>query len=131
MDLIFSWINTFETDTVVLFSGIGIFLLLTIYWHRDKTNPFDFKSALMEDDKLSLSKMGQLVALLVSTWIIIHQVRIGGLSEWLFGGYMLAWGGANAINKYINSRSMGYSNPYTVNSQPFVEPYVAPYVRGE
>ena len=44
-----------------------------------------------------------MVALFVSSWAMIHQTINNALTEWLFGGYMVAWAGANIASKFIDS----------------------------
>jgi hypothetical protein len=75
-----------------------------LYWHFDKSTKFDVRDLMIdkETDRLSLYKIGQFFALLVSTWILIHETRNGRLSEWLFAFYMAAWSGANLMNKYLD-----------------------------
>jgi len=90
-----------DADTLILLLGIFTFLSVLISWHFNKTMPFDLQTALVQDGRFSLSKLGQLVALAVSTWIIIYQTRNGLLTEWLFAGYMFAWAGANIASKWL------------------------------
>lgn len=75
---------------------------MLLVWHIREDTAFDLRTALMVDDKFSLYKVGQLLALLTSTWIIIYQTRHGQLTDWLFTGYMLAWSGANLFSKYLD-----------------------------
>ena len=98
-------LNQLDLDTIVLSIATAVALMLMLKWHLDDKNNFDVRTSLMKDGHLSLAKMGQLVALLVSTWIIIYQTRKGLLTDWLFTGYMIAWSGANLASKYIDSKS--------------------------
>jgi hypothetical protein len=92
-----------NSDTLVLAFFSILFVLVLAYWHIQQDTAFDLRTALMVDDKFSLYKVGQLLALLSSTWIIIYQTRHNQLTDWLFTGYMLAWSGANLLSKYIDS----------------------------
>ena len=93
-------------DTIVL--GIGSIVLLgfLIYWHLDSKTHFDVRDLMVDHrtKNLSLNKIGQLFALLVSTWIIIHETRVGRLSEFLFTGYMAVWSGASILSKYMDTK---------------------------
>jgi len=74
-------------------------------WHHDDSN-FSIKSIVSDDNgKFSLSKTGQFVSMLVSTWVIVYQTNHGVLTEWLFTGYMLAWAGANAYKQYLSTKT--------------------------
>ena len=42
----------------------------------------------------SLGRQGQFTALIVSTWVVVAITLKGGIQEWLFIGYMIAWAGA-------------------------------------
>jgi hypothetical protein len=98
-------LENINTDNLVLISGAIFLILLLVLWHKDKSVDFDMKTALMYEGRFSLSKFGQFIALMTSTWIIIHQTKLGQLSEWLFTGYMLAWSGANLLSRYIDKSS--------------------------
>lgn len=101
-------INGFNLEIWLLYIGIFVFFFIIYKWHTDKSNVVDVRSLLMTGDKMSLSKMGQFVAMIVSTWVIIYQTRAALLTEWLFTGYMLAWAGTGVVNKFLNK----------TNSQP-------------
>lgn len=97
-------IQDLNIETIVLLlAGMAVVAILTI-WHV-KDSSFDASQIVTNaDGTFSLSKFGQLLSLLVSTWIIIYQTRHGLLTEFLFSGYMVAWAGANAFNKYLESK---------------------------
>lgn len=97
-------IQDLNIETIILLlAGLGVVIVL-IVWHL-KDSKFDASQIVTNaDGTFSLSKFGQLLSLLVSTWIIIYQTRHGLLTEFLFSGYMLAWAGANAFNKYLESK---------------------------
>jgi hypothetical protein len=88
---------------VLLLAGIAVVIILA-GWHI-KDSAFDVSQIVTNaDGTFSLSKFGQLVSMLVSTWIIIYQTRHGLLTEFLFSGYMISWAGANAFHKYLESK---------------------------
>lgn len=94
-----------NSDTLVLAIFSLLFALVLGLWHIQKDTTFDLRTALMVDDKFSLNKVGQLIALLTSTWIIVYQTRHGQLTEWIFSGYMIAWSGANLLSKYLDTKA--------------------------
>lgn len=90
-------------DTWVLIVATVVVLISAWLWQRDSTNKFDLLDLISgEDGKLSLSKTGQLVALLVSTWGFVAIIRADKMTEWYFAGYMLAWAGVNIANKALD-----------------------------
>jgi hypothetical protein len=91
------------------FSLIGVILVcmsLIFLWHFDKKTRFDLRDLLIDGKtkELSIYKTGQFVALIVSTWIILHETNAGKLSEWLFGFYMITWSGTNLARKYLERK---------------------------
>jgi hypothetical protein len=73
-----------------------------VAWHKSP-QAFDLKWLVVDTktEKVSLSKVGQLAALLVSTWGFVVLIEKDRMSEWFFMGYMLAWTGANLANKMV------------------------------
>lgn len=94
-----------DLDSTVLALGSFAFVVLLFVWHRAKDNTFDLKSLFSDESgKLSLAKFGQFIALVASTWVLVHQTRIGALTEWLLMAYLVTWSGANAVSKYLDSK---------------------------
>ena len=93
-------------DTVVLMLAALCLTLVLISWHKTD-DAFDMRQLLVDTatGKVSLFKVGQLVALLTSTWAFIHETRMGHLTEWLFTAYIIAWGGMNIANKMVANRN--------------------------
>lgn len=82
-------------------------------WHRKRGDQFDLRDLVTDKgaQRVSLSKFGQLVALLVSTWALVHETLSGRLSEWLFGAYMLAWAGAQVASLAFSTRQKPAAEP--------------------
>lgn len=80
-------------------------LVILFLWHRHP-DAFDLRHLLTDSrsNRVSLRKCGQLFALLLSSWVLIHETRAGRLSEWLFIGYLAAWTGANLAAKWIDTK---------------------------
>jgi hypothetical protein len=91
-------------DAVLL---IGTLFLGAVVWRWQRApDSFDLRKIIVDaGGDVSLAKIGQIVALLVSTWVLIHETRAGKMTEWLFTGYMLAWAGANLISKAIDKKA--------------------------
>ena len=107
-------------DLIVLSIGAIIVLAFLIYWHLDKKTHFDIRD-LMVDHRtkiLSLNKIGQLFALLVSTWIIVHETRVGRLTAFLFTGYMAVWSGSSLLSKYLDNKRKLEENKYNTEEEP-------------
>jgi hypothetical protein len=95
-----------DLETLVLGIGSILGLIVLLQWQR-RPDSFDLRHLLVDSktDRASLMKIGQLFALLVSTWVLIHETRAGKLSEWLYGSYMLTWAGANLVSRFTEKKS--------------------------
>jgi hypothetical protein len=93
-------------DTALLLVCAVVACVFLAYWHLDKSSEFDVRDLLIDKrtKRLSLNKIGQFFALLVSTWVLIYETRSGRLTEWLFIAYMIAWSGTNLANKYLDKQ---------------------------
>ena len=93
-------------DTLVLMVATLIFLILLWTWHGDEKVPFNLMEMLIDSKtkRVSLMKCGQALALLVSTWVIVHETRAGRLTEWLFLAYTACWAGANLGRRLIDQK---------------------------
>jgi hypothetical protein len=101
-------------DTIVLMLATFCILIVLWGWHVNDGTPFNLTEMLTDSKtkRVSLMKCGQGLALLVSTWVLVHETRAGRMNEWLFFGYMAAWSGANLANKFIEKgRTDGGTQP--------------------
>jgi hypothetical protein len=94
-----------NADSVALVVGVLAALVLLVVWQLSDKR-FDLREVLIDggSGRVSLYKVGQMTALLISTWILIHETREGRMNEYLFTMYMFAWAGANSLNKYIEHK---------------------------
>lgn len=99
-----TFLQTLNLETIVLLMGIIFFIHILYKWHTDPSVRFDVKDLLMVNGKMSLSKTGQFICMLASTWVLIYQTRTGALTEWVFSGYMLAWAGVGVASKLIDKK---------------------------
>ena len=91
--------------------GIGIFcyVMILLKWHSSSGN-FDFRKALIdppEPGSVSLSRLGQLTALVVSSSVLLYFTMKGTVQEWMFAAYMVAWAGTYIAAKYAPSSRTG------------------------
>ena len=103
------WINEWQAILVYV---VGLILVLIFArWHSSNDPTFDFRQALVDPDtkRISFSRLGHFVALVISTTIISYETVNGRLSEWLFMGYMVTWAGtyvaAKAFPGKVDERS--------------------------
>jgi hypothetical protein len=93
---------------VIDFPGIFVATLILVLivtltsWHRDNRTVFDLKTIFVNSktNTVSLHKIGQFTALIVSTLLIWYEAMHGRLSEWLFTSYMTVWAGVSFANKW-------------------------------
>ncbi len=88
------------SDTYALLLLTTGFALILYLWQR-YDDAFDLRHLIVDTatGRVSLFKLGQFIALIVSTWALVHETRRGFLTEWLFAMYMISWAGANIANK--------------------------------
>ena len=99
-------LDSFTLDTAILLIGALVFLLTIGRWNRDPKERFQLSDLLIgQDGRASLDKVGQFVALSVSTWGFVYITRNDSLSEYYFTGYMLSWGGLGVAKAYIANKS--------------------------
>lgn len=112
-------------------SGIFFVIVLILVfilgrWHSSKDPQFDFRIALIDPltGRISFSRLGHFVSLVISTLIICFETINGRLSEWLFAGYMVSWAGAYVAAKAIDSNKYERSE-----EEPNLRDYVDPEER--
>lgn len=77
----------------------SILILLKLQRTKDK---FDLRSVISDDrGQPSIHKIGQLVALLLSTWMLIWLAVHSQMTEGYFGTYMGVWAAAQAADKWL------------------------------
>lgn len=86
----------------LLLAGICAMLIVLGFWQQ-KNDEFDLRWLIVDTatKKPSLMKLGQLTALLASTWALIWETRHDHLTEWLFLAYIATWSGVNVANKVV------------------------------
>jgi len=76
---------------------------------QSKDDDFDLRDLVRDSrsGRVSLFKVGQLVALASSTWLLIYEALHGRMTDWMFTGYMVSWAGANIANKLTEQKKEG------------------------
>lgn len=77
-----------------------LFLLVVVYpiikWHNNPSvTKIDLADLIVDNGKISLFKIGQVVALIISSWAFILLVQQKNLTWEYFATYMGIWTGAN------------------------------------
>lgn len=81
-----------------------IFLLFVFVLIRIQLSPdsVDLRWLIMDrPHRPSLTKIGQVVALAVSTWGFVYLFLNNRLTETFFIGYMVTWSGSAALDTYL------------------------------
>jgi hypothetical protein len=94
---------------LVLAVILGVVVLALVAVTRDQRNPVSLLQLVVEarTGRLSLSRVGQLVALIVSSWGFVVLVRADKLTEWYFTSYMIAWAGARLASQFLDTKKAG------------------------
>jgi hypothetical protein len=79
-------------------------LTVLLYRAQKKSEIFDIKDLVTEKSgKISLSKFGQLVSLIISSWGFLYLTLNNHLTEMYFTVYMTCWAGFTAVNKALDN----------------------------
>lgn len=91
---VFGWAsaNFWEAVLVVMFFMMARLLYQA---HTATGNNFDIKYLLIDErtEHVSLKKMGALLALITSTWIVLYLTVKGSVTESILGLYLFVWAG--------------------------------------
>ena len=86
-------------------------VIILYKWHNSADNTFDLTDTLLgPDGKVSLYKVGQAAALIVSTWAFIIMVQKDKMTEYYFYGYMTIWSGINLAKNIFGKAPDGGTN---------------------
>lgn len=98
-----------QYSTEISLAVITLVICIILYkWHNNSANTFDLTDALLgPDNKVSLYKIGQATALIVSTWAFIIMVQKDKLTEFYFYGYMGIWSGINLAKNIFGKAQDG------------------------
>lgn len=87
---------------VLLFFALVVGILILVY-AQFKKDAFDLRSLIVDPQtkQPSIHQLGQVSALLISSWGFIVLVLHNQLTEVYFTTYMAVWAGANALDKLL------------------------------
>lgn len=86
---------------LVLFAGVFLFMA-----HRSENSKIDFAHTLNDsDNRTSLRKFGEWVALLTSTWIIVYLAKAQLITETYFGLYLAIWVARAAFGALLSAKA--------------------------
>lgn len=96
-----------QLELIFLTVAATLLVALVLKWHMSKDSNLDLQYLFIDTETkmFSIFKLGQVIALFVSTWVLIRETNHDRLGEWLFTAYMLAWGGVNIANRIISKSS--------------------------
>lgn len=102
-----------------LATGGLIFALVFFLWlyrisSSDK-NTYSLSDLITTGGHMDLSKIGQLVAMIATTWVFVHMEMRAATVEWYAGLYMLAWIGARFGSLFAKIKG-GITGTTTVTS---------------
>jgi len=83
---------------------IIVSVIAVLAYVQFKKDTFDLRWIIRDDitKRPSLHKLGQFVALVVSTWAFVALTIRGQLTETFFAIYMSVWAGATLLDKYAS-----------------------------
>ena len=87
--------------------GLLIALIFFLWLYRvssSEHNTYSLSDLITTGGRMDLSKVGQLVAMISTTWVFIHMEMREATVEWYAGLYMLAWIGARFGSLYAKIR---------------------------
>lgn len=93
----------FSLDLMTLVLIVVIIVLIyLLYSAQKKPDKFDLRDLIVEKEtgRVSLSRFGQFVALLVSTWGFVALTLHDKLTEWYYASYMMIWAAAEGFRKW-------------------------------
>jgi len=87
-----------------LLTAVSIFQALRA--SRDPVQKFSIEDLFLDGKtgRASLSKLGQFMALCVSSWGFVFLTLNGTLTEWFYGTYMVAWSGTSLVHKWLDQQ---------------------------
>ena len=87
--------------SIAFLSAIGLTGAIALaVWHRDTSNGFDLRQALVDSvtGKVSIEKVGFVTVLCTMSWALVHMTLMDKLTEW----YVLAYTGPFALMRGVS-----------------------------
>lgn len=101
---------------IVLGAVLLVVALALVVVTRDPRHPVSLLQLVTDarSGRMSLGRVGQLVALIVSSWAFVWLTIAGMLTEWYYGTYMIAWAGARIADQLVQQRGATGKESLTV-----------------
>jgi hypothetical protein len=97
--------STIDPMLIILLFLVIAAILILIKLQRTKDN-FDLRSVITDSKgQPSIHKVGQLTALLLSTWLLAYLAIHHQMTGEYFGTYMGIWAAAQAADKFMSTRA--------------------------
>jgi len=102
------------TYYLIALALIGLCFTVLMHTWQKQHPKFDLADLVTGDnERVSLSKLGQITALGVSTWGFIVLTEQGKLTETYFGIYMSVWTGAKILQSGIDKLQLSAATKHT------------------
>ncbi len=104
-------------------------LLFILVYTQFKKDGFDLRYLISDDQKRpSLHKIGQLTALMVSTWAFVFEVLHNQMTDTFYTVYMGIWASITVLNKWADRNPGNYvvTDSHTTVVSPAVSPAESP-----
>lgn len=90
-------------ELVAALAVVLLVIVAALYRLHRGANAYDLAQLIAEPDgtRLSLSRVGQAAALLVSSWGFVWLTLADRMTEWYYTGYMLAWAGTAIATRLV------------------------------
>lgn len=92
--------------SLYLFVCVG-FVGILYSIHKNSQTKLNATSIIVDKNtgEVSLSKIGQLVALVTSTWIVFYLTVTKNITEGYLGLYIATWAASNSINGWLKVKA--------------------------
>jgi hypothetical protein len=103
---LFNWMQNLPILESILFIVFISCICLLVY-AQTREDKFDLRWFILDDvtKRPSIYKVGQAIALTVSTWGFVVLVERNLLTEMYFSLYMGIWAGSTALNRFMDAKS--------------------------
>lgn len=102
--------NTTAAAAIVQWMGaamVCVFIFVLVRAHFNKEGSINLSMLITEEGKVTLAKFGGLLALLTSTWLVVYLAVDKALTEGIFIGYVVGWGGVKIAADLTNKPAPG------------------------
>ena len=124
MDAFFTWVHSIHYSNELFSIGIffaSAFALIRILHRAHSDGVVDWSDIITQNgpsNKVALTKLMQLVALFISSWIVIHLTIFDKLTWDVFTAYLAYTGGSEGWSKYLKAKHGGSNDADPEPTQP-------------